>query len=857
MSENVFIPKMKHMEEKQEQHEAPVSVDAAGKKMLTVVQYIAVVLLGLLPIVFMPGLFMQAGYTKTVVAFGLLGVVVVVLSLLMLRQNKVRTVVPLSLLVFGAFVLVAFTSGVISGDAQDALRGSFFEPQTAGFWLLALLVMLLPLTLQSSKFLTIKSLIAFVFSTSLLLVYMLLRGVLGADFLSFDTFSVLTTTPIGGFNDLAMFSGVVIALALVTLAQLPLKPLAQYALLGLIGLALVQLAIVNFFMVWLVVGFFALLVFVFQISKDTVFKNTASHTAPRSLIVATAVIALSSLAFLVAGDYLGAKVGELVQANYVEVRPSLEATIGITKAVYDNGDALLGIGSNRFADAWRLYKDPVINNTLFWDTEFSAGSSLVATLFTTTGVIGGALFVLFHLGLLYAGYRMLLRHQQRDSYWYYIAALSFTAVCLLWGFSYVYVPGVAMLLLASFFTGLMFAASAALLPKSSKTISLATNQSRGFALMTVAILAIVGTTAVLYSVGQQYRAQTLFVEANTKISTLDDFDGLLTKAFNLYADDRFLAANAQAYVVEMNAMMQTRDLSKEEEQQALLTVAERALELSEQAVLLDTSNPRNHAVLAAVFANLASLKVGPALARAESSLADAQRFDPTNPGYHLMAAQLAARIGEVEKAQSEIDASLQLKRNYTDALYLAAQLDIAAGDVASAIETTRSIITLEPQNPTRYFQLGVLLAANNELDQAIAAYRAAITLDTQYANARYLLALAYLNSSRSEEALQQLYVIRETNGENQELLSLIEQVEAGTYVPPTETQITPPLADVVATEGDGGMFTPADMASGLLTPLNTVGVDTDSAESDNAVVSELAPTESVVVDEVTESGVAE
>ncbi|USN88463.1 MAG: tetratricopeptide repeat protein [Candidatus Nomurabacteria bacterium] len=849
MSENVFIPKMKHKEEEKEPGEIRSSVDVAGKNILSAIQYITVALLGLLPVVFMPKLFMSAGYTKVMTVFVALGVVVVLASLLMLRQHKMRTVTPLSLLLFGTFVLVTFASSTISGDVQDAVRGSFFEPQSAGFWLLTLLVMLLPLSLQSSKLLTIKSIILYALSASVLLVYMLLRSVFGAEFMSFGAFSSLTATPIGGFNDLAMFSGVTIIMALVTLAQLPLKPLAQYALLGVTGLALVQLAIVNFFMVWLAVGFFALLMFVFQVSKDTIFKNDAPSNASRSVIVATAVTASVSLAFLVAGDYLGAKIGEVVQVNYVEVRPSLEATINITRAVYDNGDAMLGVGPNRFADAWRLYKDPAINNTLFWDTEFTAGGSLVATIFATTGVLGGALFVLFHLGLLYAGYRMLLRHQQRDSYWYYVASLSFTAACFLWGFAYVYVPGVAMLLLAAFFTGLMFAASAALLPKSVRTISLASNQSRGFALMTVAILAIVGTAATLYSVVHQYQAHLLYVEASTEATTLDAFDDLLTKAIGLYKDDRFLAANAQAYVAEMNAMMQTRDLSKEEEQQALLAVAERALDQSERAVQLDQSNPRNHAVLAAVYANLASLKVGPALARAESSLADAQHFDPTNPGYHLMAAQLAARIGDVEKAQSEIDASLKLKRNYTEALYLAAQLDIAAGDVASAIETTRSIITLEPQNPTRYFQLGVLLAANNDLDQAIAAYRAAIALDTQYANARYLLALAYLNSNRTDEALSQLYVIKETNGENQELLGLIEQVESGTYVPPTEAEITPPLSDVVATDGDGELLTPSDIASGLLTPLNTMS----TAIETDARADESASAESDATTDVTES----
>ena len=127
MSENVFIPKMKHKEEEKEPGEIRSSVDVAGKNILSAIQYITVALLGLLPVVFMPKLFMSAGYTKVMTVFVALGVVVVLASLLMLRQHKMRTVTPLSLLLFGTFVLVTFASSTISGDVQDAVRGSFFE----------------------------------------------------------------------------------------------------------------------------------------------------------------------------------------------------------------------------------------------------------------------------------------------------------------------------------------------------------------------------------------------------------------------------------------------------------------------------------------------------------------------------------------------------------------------------------------------------------------------------------------------------------------------------------------------------------------------------------------------------------
>ena len=132
-------------------------------------------------------------------------------------------------------------------------------------------------------------------------------------------------------------------------------------------------------------------------------------------------------------------------------------------------------------------------------------------------------------------------------------------------------------------------------------------------------------------------------------------------------------------------------------------------------------------------------------------------------------------------ARTEIDAALALKSNYTQALLLLAQLEINEGNTELAIATTRNIIQLEPNNPTRYLQLGVLLTANENFVEAVAAYREALMIDPYHANARYLLALIYLNNDQTEVALQELKLVQSTNQDNVELKDLIGQIEAGEF----------------------------------------------------------------------------
>ncbi len=834
MNGSVFTPNIKPREPQASERVEVVmpTDDKTGGVLLKVAQYAVIALTGLLPVFFTPGLWASLGFDKVILSVVLGVIVVITVSLLTLRRNYAATVLPMSLVLFYGVVLVAFLSGLLSGDVQDAVRGSVFETQTVGFMLVMALVMSITLVLQGSKIMTIKALAAFGVLSSLLLIYNVLRIFFGATLLPLASFGSNTVSPIGGFNDLAIYSGLVVILGLITLLQLPLRGLIQYGVSAMIVLALVVLSVVNFFNIWIIVGFFGLLLFVYLLSRDTLFKSedvSEPNPTSRILIVITALVCVLSAIFIVAGDYAGSKITNITGINYVEVRPSLAATIDITGAVYKE-NVLLGVGPNRFVDAWRQNKDRSINETIFWDTDFVSGSGYIPTLFVNLGVLGALLIIAFHGYLLLLGYRMLLRSKGKDSYWYYFGVVSFTGTAFLWGMSYVYVPGAGILLLTALFTGFTFVAYGANVDSAVKRIPLAINRQRGFFLMAAIILMITASIGVLFSVSEQYVAQARFSEAQVTAQSIAEFEQVGLTSFGLYSDDRFVSARAQIQLATLNALVGIPEPT-EENQQQFLAAAEQALIFAEQAVAEDGTNPDNHAILAGVYSNLSVAGIDGAQERASQALATAQQLDPLNPGYKLMAAQMAIRIGDVETARQDIAAALNLKRNYTQALYLSAQLDIAEGNAESAINTTRAIITLEPNNPTRYFQLGLLLSANGSLPESIAAFSTAIRLDPNYANARYLLALAYLNSEQNEAALEQLKFVQQTNAENEQLTALIEQVESGNFVAAPDLGLDTPVSESSAPEegSEDTVVTEGDVASDLVTPVNTIP-ESQSAE---------------------------
>ncbi len=833
MSGSLFTPRVyqeqpKPVDAPQVRRDTP---DKIGSMVLKFVQYLVIGLLFLMPVFFVPGLPASLGFDKVLVAvtFGFLAIVLLGLS--SLRYSKISTVLPLSLGLFWLFVLVAGLSGLLSGDIQDSMRGSVFEPQTTGFFAVLGLVMTLPLVLQRSKMMALRSLMFFGAAATLTILYTVVRIFLNPGALSLKSFSTVTVSPVGSFNDLAIFSALTILLILITLLQLPLKRGSQIALSGLALLALVIMAVVNFFHLWIIVGFFGLLLLVYIFSRDTLLYTASeerSSVVSPYLIGVTLIVCVVSIIFVVAGDYVGTKISNTTEINYIEVRPSVTATIDIARGVYSD-DILLGTGPNRFADAWRLHKDKTINETIFWNTDFNAGFGFIPTLFVTLGILGGLAIIAFHGAYLYFGYRMLLRGNSIDTFWYYFGVVTFVAAVFLWGMSYVYVSGPVILLLAALFTGLSFVAYQALVPAASRTIPLVNSRRRGFFLMTIVIVLITGCVSALFTVGKQYVAQAQFSKAQDAKNP-EEFNTLVAEAYQQYPDDSFAIVSAQVKLAQLRSML-ALEKPTEDEQKTFVNLAVSAVADAEQAIKLDPSNPDGHATLASILIVLSGVGFEDAENRANGKLEDAKWRDPLNPSYAMMGAYMAVQMNDTGLARQQINKALELKRNYSEALFLLSQIDIKEGNIEAAITTTRQMTTLEPNNPTRYYQLGVLLAAHKDLEGAVKAYETAIAFDNNFANARYMMALALLDLNRTQDALTQLRIVRETNQDNEQLKTFITQIETNGYTPGQGTNLSGAVNEAAPQEQQNGeaVTVPGQTNTDLVTPVNTAGTEQQTA----------------------------
>ncbi len=623
---------------------------------------------------------------------------------------------------------------------------------------------------------------------------------------------------------------------MIALEQLPLTKWGKGFFALVTVLSLIMLAVINFFAIWVVLGLTSLVVLMYGLVKDRFSDQSFSRDKMSSIsgisLGLSALVCVVSVAALLGGTAFGTMVSNVSGVSFIEVRPSLGATLDITGKVLAE-DSVLGIGPNRFADAWRLHKDPAINSSLFWNSDFETGYSFFTTAPITMGVLGGLSWLAFLVLFVLVGVRVVLRPVTHDTLWYFIGTSSFAAGLYLWGMALVYTPSTVALLLAAFFTSTLSLSYVALRPVKALRFSLAENRRAAIVLVGVSMLVIVGSVALVYGASRHFGSVIMFSDAVRKVPTgvsFEEIEGQIEQAYVLNQNDIFARQVAEYELAKINTLLGLAEPTSVE-QEAFKTAIGQGVVAATRAIEDDPTDARNHAVAGAIYSVLTGIGMTDTAERAKAAFAEARKYDPQNPLYPLLEAQLGARSGDVEAARSQARMAITLKPNYTEALLFMADLDIATGNVRGAIDTTKAILSLEPQNPARYFQLGVLLTAAGSTTDAISAFEAAVSLDQNYANARYFLARLYASEGKTKEAREQLVVVQNLNPDNKDVAALIEALDAGTNVgfsTSTNNEVTLPESN----EGEP-VTTSGEPDTPLVTPVN-IGTGVDESEDDDA-----------------------
>lgn len=286
------------------------------------------------------------------------------------------------------------------------------------------------------------------------------------DISIFKYFNIATGTDanaIGTVNGLALFFvalGVMTAGLLLSSAASAWKVWVRWALGAACFLFLLDIVLINFLSAWIALLGASVLLFglLLMESAGGQASGTSRGTARFAWRhwVSIGLIIFSLLIIMTRGSVSLSR-----RVFPAEVSPSLSATLSITGSVFKEGPVrvFFGSGPGTFGLLWEKYKDPVINQTIFWGVRFTQGQSWVATLLPTAGILGSASVIVFLAVALVTFLRALVagrRHQDavvRGGDGLELSVFLGFAVLLIAAFIY---PANSSLLLLLFFTTGLF-----------------------------------------------------------------------------------------------------------------------------------------------------------------------------------------------------------------------------------------------------------------------------------------------------------------------------------------------------------------------------------------------------------------
>lgn len=726
----------------------------------------------LLPLFFVPGLALPLHFTKSIlialVVF--LGLIFYITSQLSKRQVNISfNPVLLSLWLVP---IAYFISTIFSENIKVSMFGNILNLDTLSFVVLMTVAASLVVALVKSQQRIVQIYLALFVSFGVLAAFHILRLIFGADFLSFGVFNVTTSTPIGSWNDLAIFSGLIAILSLIVLTTRIVSKRATQLFKGSLTISLFFLLLINFSTVWWVVGFFALATFVYSIISG---NNTEGES--RGISVSSLLVLVLSVILLFFGSGIGGFLSEKLNTRFFDVRPSWDSTIEIGKIVYSDR-ALLGSGPNTFDKEWLLNKPDGINNTVFWNVDFNTGIGFIPTSLVTTGLLGAIAWLVFLISFLFIGFRSLILRPVEDNFSYRITLASFLSAFYLWLLVTISAPSASIVGLAFIFTGIFVAS---IRSQSKKlTISFMDNPRLGFISVFILTIVFLGSVAGLFSLSQKYFAA---ISHNKGIALASSDLPLaiqkLERAASLDRNDQYYRSLTEAHLIELNLLFSESDKPSDELQSRFQTIVGDAVGSAQAALQIDSNNYQNWLQLGRIYQMIAPLNIDGAYESAIAAYNGALLYSPEDPSIYLRIAELEFAEDNNVVGKEYIGKALQKKNNYSAAVFVLTQVQIEEGNVKEAINSAEALTLIDPNNATAYFQLGLLRYNSGDNDGAIASLNRAVNITPSYSNARYFLGLAYYKADRVTESIEQFMEVQKRNPENNDVAVIIDNLQNG------------------------------------------------------------------------------
>ena len=650
------------------------------------------VVIVLLPIFFLP--FTQVPIETSKGLLFVVGLAVSIIFWIAARFSDGKISLPKSWLLLSAFgvLLVFLISALFSSALQVSLFGIMLDVGTFYFMLGAFFLMLLSsIVLKDIK--NAKTVFwGIIISSAVLFLFQSVRLFM-PDLFSLGILGGKTDNILGSWNAFGLFAGfsTIMSLFIVEFFSVPKR--IKWLLGILIVFSVVLSAVVNFPLIWEILGIFALIIFIYKISFSFGRKQEEGGEKKHFPAFSFAVV-MVSLLFFMSGQFIGGLLPNSLNLSNVEIRPSFGATMSVTgKALMKN--PVLGVGPNKFGEVWAMYKPQVINATQFWDTSFNSGSGLLPTFASTTGSLGILAWFTFFILFIMVGAKSLFASIKNNMNWEVV--VFFVASLYLFVSSFFYSTGEVMFLLAFAFTGIFIGLSSANRSNGEISMSFLDDPRKSFfSILFLVILMIISAAAGFKYV--ERLASVSYFGKTLSASTIPMAENSITKAISLHQNDLYLRTYTQVYLTKINSIVTKGSALSEIDKADLQTSFDQAVNGAQLAVAYNSKNYLNYNSLGVVYNTVGLLGVKDAYSKAIEAYKTASTLNPLNPGIKLAIARIYFADGKIKEAKDFVKEALSLKPDYIEALITISQIEKSEGNNTAAISYAETALSLAPDS---------------------------------------------------------------------------------------------------------------------------------------------------------------
>ena len=728
-----------------------------------------ITLIFLLPLFFIPGGGLPLETAKSALVV-LAGVLAALFFLFEILEGK-NVSLPRSHLLISALLLPAvyLLSAILSTPSSLSLFGYSIDVGTFGFIFIGVGLLLLVSIVFKETSQALQAFTALFVSLGLLALFVLIKVAVGGDFLALGNFFGNVGNPLGSWTDLSIIFGFLAIFTSIVLGMLSMNLWARVLLYATFAISTALLVIMNFSVAFGLTLAISILLYLYFLRVE------------KKKVVLPIVLGVVSLVFLLGPRILPETVARWSNVSNADVRPTLGATLSISKAVLTQ-TALLGSGPNTFSQDWLVYKPINVNTTPFWAIAFPFGLGFLPTQIATTGILGSAVWLAYLALLALLMVKIFSNLPEGKGDRFAIVASSFTTL-FLWSAALVYAPSSAVLMLSFIFTGLLLALSRKANIIETKSFSLKESSQSSFAWRILAVALMVGAIGLGYlgfeKTVSAYHFKRAIDLSNKQGTPLDVIEGQLEKAVKFASADIHHVAISRLNFSRAQMAANSTTGTPEENRAVFESSLARSIEAAKEAVRLNPRGYANWVTLGTIYSALVPepLKVDGAYENAQFAYSEALKRNPNNPELQLLLARVEMARGNAENARSYIRTAIALKEDYSDAYLALAQFEIQQGNTAGAIASAERLTQLMPDNAGLYFELGLLKYNDKDYLGAKAALMKALEITPDYANASYYLALTLAALGDKEEAKRILQELLEKNPGSAELKAALQNLD--------------------------------------------------------------------------------